>query len=127
VPVIGYQTNELPAFYSRISGLPIEIRVETAQEIATIIKAHDELGLPMGTLIANPIPSADEWPAPEAQSVIEQALRDAEAERISGKGVTPYLLRRVSELSGERSKKANIALLLNNARLAAQIAQALKG
>jgi pseudouridine-5'-phosphate glycosidase len=127
VPVIGYQTNELPAFYSRTSGLPIEIRVETAQEIATIIKAHDELGLPMGTLIANPIPSADEWPAPEAQSVIEQALRDAEAERISGKGVTPYLLRRVSELSGERSKKANIALLLNNARLAAQIAQALKG
>ena len=126
VPVIGYQTDELPAFYSRTSGLPLELRVETPAEIAAIIKTHDELGLPMGTLIVNPVPSADEWPAPEAQSVIERALHDAEAQRISGKAVTPYLLQRVSELSGERSKKANIALLLNNARLAAQIAQALK-
>lgn len=125
VPVIGYQTNEFPAFYSRSSGLPLELRVETASEIAAILKAHDQMGLTMGTLITNPVPAADEWPAVEAQSVIEQALHDAEADRISGKAVTPYLLQRVSDLSGERSKKANIALLLNNARLAAQIALAL--
>ncbi|MBE7552769.1 MAG: pseudouridine-5'-phosphate glycosidase [Anaerolineales bacterium] len=125
VPVIGYQTNEFPAFYSRSSGLPLELRVETASEIAAILKAHDQMGLTMGTLITNPVPSADEWPAVEAQSVIEQALRDAETDRISGKAVTPYLLQRVSDLSGERSKKANIALLLNNARLGAQIALAL--
>ncbi|MCL4299359.1 MAG: pseudouridine-5'-phosphate glycosidase [Anaerolineae bacterium] len=125
VLVIGYQTNEFPAFYSRSSGLPLELRVETVSEIAAILKAHDQMGLTMGTLITNPVPSADEWPAVEAQNVIEQALRDAETDRISGKAVTPYLLQRVSDLSGERSKKANIALLLNNARLAAQIALAL--
>jgi pseudouridine-5'-phosphate glycosidase len=125
VPVIGYQTNEFPAFYSRSSGLPLELRVETAPEIAAILKAHDRMGLTMGTLITNPVPVADEWPAVEAQSIIEQALRDAETDHINGKAVTPYLLQRVSDLSGERSKKANIALLLNNARLAAQIALAL--
>lgn len=126
VPVIGYQTSEFPAFYSRSSGLPLEIRVETPQEIAAIIKAHDQLGLNAGTLIAQPIPVEAEWPAAEAQGVIEEALRDAAAYHITGKAVTPYLLQRVSDLSGERSKTANIALLLNNARLGAQIALALK-
>lgn len=126
VTVLGYQTNEFPAFYSRSSGLSLELRVETPAEIAAIIRAHDEMGLTMGTLITNPVPAVDEWPAAEAQSVIEQALRDAQTDRISGKAVTPYLLQRVSDLSGARSKKANIALLLNNARLAAQIALALR-
>lgn len=125
VPVIGYQTDEFPAFYSRSSGLPLEIRVETPQEIAAIIKVHDQLGLNAGTLIVQPIPVEAEWPAAEAQEVIEEALRDAAAHHITGKAVTPYLLQRVSDLSGERSKTANIALLLNNARLAAQIALAL--
>jgi pseudouridine-5'-phosphate glycosidase len=125
VPVIGYQTDEFPAFYSRSSGLPLELRVETPQEIATIIKAHDQMGLSAGTLITVPVPAEAEWPAAEAQGVIEQALRDAAARHITGKAVTPYLLQRVSDLSGARSKKANIALLLNNARLAAQIALAL--
>jgi pseudouridine-5'-phosphate glycosidase len=125
VPVIGYQTHEFPAFYSRSSGLYLELQVETPHEIAAIIKAHDQLGLSMGTLIAVPVPPADEWPAAEAQLIIDQALHDAEAERITGKAVTPYLLQRVSDLSGERSKKTNKALLLNNARLAAQIALAL--
>ncbi len=127
VPVIGYQTDEFPAFYSRSSGLPLELRVETPQEIAAIIKAHDQLGLNVGTLIAQPIPAEAEWPAAEAQEVIEEALRDAAARHITGKAVTPYLLQRVSDLSGARSKTANIALLLNNARLAAQIALALTG
>jgi len=125
VPVIGYQTGEFPAFYSRSSGLPLELRVETPQEIAAIIKAHDQLGLNAGTLIAQPIPAEAEWPAAEAQEVIEEALQDAAARHITGKAVTPYLLQRVSDLSGARSKTANIALLLNNARLAAQIALAL--
>lgn len=127
VPVIGYQTGEFPAFYSRSSGLPLELRVETPQEIAAIIKAHDQLGLNAGTLIAQPIPVEAEWPAAEAQEVIEEALQDAAARHITGKAVTPYLLQRVSDLSGARSKTANIALLLNNARLAAQIALALTG
>jgi pseudouridylate synthase len=125
VPVIGYQTDEFPAFYSRSSGLPVDLRAETPHEIAAIINARDQLGLSGGTLITVPVPAKDEWPAAEAQIIIDQALHDAEAKHITGKVVTPYLLQRVSDLSGERSKKANKALLLNNARLAAQIALAL--
>jgi len=125
VPVIGYQTDEFPAFYSRSSGLPVDLRVETPQEIAAIINVRDQLGLSVGTLITVQVPAEDEWPTAEAQLIIDQALRDAEAKRITGKVVTPYLLQRVSDLSGERSKKVNIALLLNNARLAAQVALAL--
>lgn len=125
VPVLGYQTNEFPAFYSRSSGLPVDLRVESPQEIADILAAREGLELDGGTLITTPVPTADEWPAAEARVVIDQALHDAEVDHISGKALTPYLLQRVSDLSGERSKKANIALLLNNARLAAQIAQAL--
>ncbi len=78
-----------------------------------------------GTLITVPVPAEAEWPAAEAQAIINQALTDAENEGITGKAVTPYLLQRVSDLSGECSKKANIALLLNNTRLAAKIALAL--
>jgi pseudouridine-5'-phosphate glycosidase len=122
VPVIGYQTDEFPAFYSRTSGLPVDLRVDNAQEIANIIRARRELDLNMGMLVTVPIPTDDEWPAAEAQIVIEQAIAGAELQGITGKAVTPYLLQQVSELSGERSKKANIALLLNNARLGAQIA-----
>jgi pseudouridine-5'-phosphate glycosidase len=125
VPVIGYQTNEFPAFYSRTSGLPVDLRVETPQEIANIIRARQVLELTMGLLVTVPIPAQDEWPAAEAQVVINQAIAGAIEQGITGKAVTPFLLQRVNELSGERSKKANIALLLNNARLAAQIAQAL--
>jgi pseudouridylate synthase len=124
-PIIGYQTNEFPAFYSRQSGLPVDLQVNTPDEVAAIIHAREALRLKMGMLVAVPIPAADEWPAAEAQAVIATALAQAEREGITGKAVTPYLLRRVSELSGERSKKANIALLLNNARVAAQIALAL--
>lgn len=125
VPVIGYQTNEFPAFYSRASGLPVDLRVETPQEIANIIRARQELDLNMGILVTVPIPSEDEWPAVEAQTVIDQAIASAEKQGITGKAVTPYLLQQVSNLSGECSKKANIALLLNNARLGAQLAIAL--
>jgi pseudouridine-5'-phosphate glycosidase len=125
VPVIGYQTDELPAFYSRSSGLPVDVRVDTPAEAAAIIDAAHRLNLSGGQLIAVPVPAADEWPREEAQGVINQAIADAQAADISGKAVTPYLLARVSELSGGRSKQANKALLVNNAAVAAQIAVAL--
>ncbi len=126
VPVIGYQTDELPAFYSRQSGLPVDLRVDSPQEVAGIIQVREKMGLGGGTLITVPVPAEAEWPAAEAQAIINQALTDAENKGIAGKAVTPYLLQRVSDLSGERSKKANIALLLNNTRLAAKIALALE-
>lgn len=125
VPILGYQTQELPAFYSRRSGLPVDVRVDTPEEVADVIRVRDNLGLNGGILLAVPIPAEAEWPAAEAQAVINQALADAASNRITGKALTPYLLQRVSDLSGERSKKANAALLLNNARLAAQVALAL--
>jgi pseudouridine-5'-phosphate glycosidase len=125
VPVIGYHTAEFPAFYSRQSGLPVDLQVDSPKEVADIILAREALRLNMGLLVTVPIPVEEEWPATEAQAVINQALANAESEGITGKAVTPYLLRRIRELSGDRSEKANISLLLNNARVAAQIARAL--
>ncbi|MBN1993987.1 MAG: pseudouridine-5'-phosphate glycosidase [Anaerolineae bacterium] len=125
VPVIGYQTDEFPAFYSRQSGLPVDVRVDTPAEVADLIHARDVLDLKMGLLITVPIPLEHEWPAAEAQQIINQALAGAKSQGITGKTLTPYLLQRINELSGNRSQKANLALLLNNARVAAQIAQAL--
>ncbi len=125
VPVIGYQTDEMPAFYSRSSGLPVDLRIDSPQEMADIIRARDEMGLDGGILVTVPVPAETEWHTSEAQIIIDQALAHAQAEGITGKAVTPYLLQRVSDLSDGRSKKANIALLLNNARVAAQIALAL--
>jgi pseudouridine-5'-phosphate glycosidase len=93
--------------------------------VVNIMRAREILGLQMGLLVTVPVPKEEEWPATEARGVINQALADAEAERITGKAITPYLLDRVNTLSGARSKKANIALLLNNARVGAQIACAL--
>ena len=125
VPVIGYQTDELPAFYSRQSGLKLDMRVDTPQEMARLIKVHEEMEIESGLLVTVPVPAQDEWPAAEAQQVIDRAIADAAVNGVMGKAVTPYLLERVSDLSGQQSKKANIALLLNNAQVAAQIAQAL--
>jgi len=105
VPVIGYQTDDFPAFYSRRSGLFVDLRVDTPQEVANIIRAQHALNLQTGILVTVPVPAADEWPSEEAQLIIDQALADAEAEHITGKAVTPYLLNRVSTLSDGRSKK----------------------
>jgi pseudouridine-5'-phosphate glycosidase len=127
VPVIGYQTDELPAFYSRRSGLPVDLRIDTPEEAAAIIRAREELELSGGPLITVPVPAAAEWPAEEAQAVISQALAAAERQGITGKAVTPFLLQQVNQLSAGRSKRANMALLLNNAGVAAQIAGALAG
>jgi pseudouridine-5'-phosphate glycosidase len=127
VPVLGYQTDELPAFYSRRSGLPVDVRVDSPAEAAAIITAARQMKLRGGQLIAVPVPAAAEWPREVAQDIINQAIADAHTAGITGKAVTPYLLGRVSDLSGGLSKKANIALLLNNARVGAQIALALAG
>ncbi|HMP88564.1 MAG TPA: pseudouridine-5'-phosphate glycosidase [Kiritimatiellia bacterium] len=125
VTVIGYQTDEFPIFYSRESGLPVDVRCDDPDEVAAIIKARDTAGLPSAILVVNPVPAADAMPAVEAEFAIKQALSEAESAGVSGKNVTPFLLAKVSELTGERSKSANLALLRNNVRLGAEIAKAL--
>ncbi len=125
VPVVGFQCSNLPAFYTRDSGLPLDIRCDTCEEVAAILRARDALGFRTGTLVATPVPAAHELPAAVAETAIAQALREAEAKGVRGKEVTPFLLARVSELTHAESRTANVALLENNARVAARIAQAL--
>ncbi|MDO5614284.1 MAG: pseudouridine-5'-phosphate glycosidase [Paracoccus sp. (in: a-proteobacteria)] len=122
VPVIAYGQDDLPAFWSRQSGLPAPLRLDSAAEIAAAADMRAALGLPGGQLVTNPIPLADEIPLAEITPVVEQALADAEAQGITAKAVTPFLLQRIFELTGGRSLESNIALVLNNARLAAEIA-----
>ncbi len=124
VPVVGYGTDEFPAFYSRSSGLPTDHRCDTPTEVARIMLARDELKLDAGLLVAVPVPEEEALPREEIETAIEQALTEADAQGIRGKEVTPFLLARVSELSGEASQKTNIALLKQNAHVAAQIAVA---
>lgn len=126
VPVVGYGTDEFPAFYSRRSGLPVDVRVDTPEQAAAIIAAKRRLGLPGGVLICAPIPAAYELPAAEANAAIEQALVEAAERGVRGKEITPFLLARIVELTGERSLHANLALLENNVRIGAQIAAALE-
>lgn len=125
VPVIGYGTDELPAFYSRQSGLRIDARADTPEEIAAIIRARRSLGLAGGELITVPVPIEDELPRAEAEAAIAQATRLADEANLSGPLVTPFILAKIAEITHGRSKQANIALLLNNARVAARIALAL--
>jgi pseudouridine-5'-phosphate glycosidase len=124
VPVIGYQCDEFPAFYSRSSGLRIPARAESPEEIAAILAARWRLANVGGALIANPIPSADEIPAEKIEAHIAAALRDAKAQGIAGKDVTPFLLARIRDLTQGESQRANVALALNNAQLGARIARA---
>lgn len=125
VPVVGYQCANFPAFYTRDSGLPLDVRCDTFAEVAAILRARETLGFQTGTLIATPVPAEHELPAEVAEKAIAQALQEAEERGIRGKYVTPFLLARVSELTHEESRAANVALLQNNARVAAQIAGAL--
>ena len=127
VPVIGVGTDQLPAFYSRNSGLKAPMRLDSAGEIAAFLLAQTRLGIKSGALIANPIAVADEIPAREINVFIEQALQECAAQKIGAKGVTPFLLARIGQLTQGRSLKANIALVKNNARLGAEIAVALAG
>ena len=125
VPVIGYGTDTLPAFYSQSSGLPIDQRVDTPEQAAAIAAARDRLGLQHGTLITVPVPAEYELPLDEAENAIEEATRQADRAGVHGKAVTPFVLGKVLELTGGRSKRANIAALVNNARVGARIAVAL--
>jgi pseudouridine-5'-phosphate glycosidase len=123
--VIGYGIDEFPAFYSRSSRLAVDVRCDTPGEVAAIVRARDALRLPGGILVTVPVPTENELPANEAEEAIARALAEAETQSITGKAVTPFLLARVSELTGEASLQANVALLLNNARVATAIAAAL--
>ncbi len=126
VTVVGWQSDEFPAFYSRTSGLAVDVRCENGAEVAAIWQAKQQLGLAGGLLVTVPVPSADEIPAEEIEPLIAQAVAEAHARRLrSAAEVTPYLLPRLVTLSGERSLHANLALLKNNAVVAAQIAVAL--
>jgi pseudouridine-5'-phosphate glycosidase len=121
VPVVGYQTHSLPAFFTRESGFPVDYRIDTSVEIANVLHAKWSMGLKGGMVIANPIPEAFAIPRARIDQAIEQALRDAQVLKVGGKESTPFLLARVSELTGGDSLAANIQLVLNNARLAAAI------
>lgn len=122
VPVIGYRTNEFPAFYSRESGLGVSTRLDSAREIAEFAKAHWNLGMRSGILVVNPIPETDAIPRSVMEPIIARASAEAVKQGVHGQKLTPFLLSLINELTGGKSLKANLALLLNNARLAAEIA-----
>lgn len=126
VPVAGYGTDEFPAFYSRDSGLDVSVKLETPQEIVEFAKAHWSTGQQSAVLVTNPVPSADAIPKAVMDPHIEKAIEEARGKKIHGKELTPFLLQRINELTKGKSMQANLSLLLNNARLAAQIASALR-
>ena len=124
VPVLGYQTEELPAFYTRTSGLKVDYRVDSPETLAKVLKTQHDLGLHGGILVTNPIPEAYSMDAQAINAVIDQAIAEAEAKGIHGKETTPFLLAKVKEITGGDSLEANIQLVFNNAKLAAQTAAA---
>jgi len=123
VTVVGYQCDELPAFYSRASGLPIDARVESPADVANIFRTQRALGIESALLVVVPVPARFEVPAEELQVVLTTALEDAEWKGITGPALTPFLLSQMAERSGGATLQANIALLENNARVAAEIAR----
>ena len=125
VPVIGYRTKTLPAFYTYESDFSVDYRMDTPKEIADAINAQRKIGYPGGMLITDPIPEEYAMPKAVIDAAIEQALKEATEKGIKGKATTPFLLARVCELTGGESLKSNIKLVLNNVALAAQIAAAL--
>jgi pseudouridine-5'-phosphate glycosidase len=126
VPVIGLNTETLPAFYSRSSGLPIDTCVETPEQAAQIIAAAHRLEMSHGILITVPVPKDDELPSEIAETAIQQATNEAATQGIHGKALTPFVLKRVAEITEGESRRANVALLVNNARTAGHIAAALQ-
>lgn len=125
VPVVGYQTDAFPAFFSRDSGLKVSVKLETPDEILKLAQAHWNMGMRSAILVAQPIPKGDDIEKSDADKWDEQAQKDAAAKKIHGQELTPYLLQRINELSSGRSLRANLSLLLNNARLGAQIAKSM--
>jgi pseudouridine-5'-phosphate glycosidase len=122
IPVVGYQTDEFPAFYSRSSGMRTSYRVDSLAELVDLSHAHWGLGLKSALLVVNPPPEAIALSFESVEVAIQRALREAQAQNVRGQQVTPFLLSRVSELTGRASLEANLGLLRNNARLAAMIA-----
>jgi pseudouridine-5'-phosphate glycosidase len=122
VPVLGYRTDRLPAFYVRDSGLAVDARLDTPEEIACVMRSQWTLGLRAGLVVANPIPETHALPRERIEDATEQALRDARREGIDGKALTPYLLARINASTGGDSLRSNAELVRNNARLAARIA-----
>ena len=122
VPVLGYGTGELPAFYTRHSGLKVDYRLDTPAELAAAYRAQRDMGLKTGMLVTNPIPEEYSMPADVINQAIDQALEEAKAQGIHGKETTPFLLAKVKELTGGDSLDSNIQLVFNNARLAAAVA-----
>lgn len=122
VPVVGYQTDYLPAFYTRTSEYKLNSRVESAKEVANMIHASEELGLKAGILVTNPIPKEYEIPHEQIETIIQQAVQEADEKGIHGKDSTPFLLGKIVELTGGASLDTNIQLVYNNAKLGAQIA-----
>ena len=125
VPVIGYGTEELPAFYTRKSGFGVDYRVDSSEELAAMFAAQRDLGFKGGMLVTNPIPEEYAMPKDVIDAAIEQALRECKEQGVHGKETTPFLLARVVELTGGDSLESNIQLVLNNARVAARTAAAL--
>jgi pseudouridine-5'-phosphate glycosidase len=125
VPVIGYQTDEFPAFYSRSSGLRVSSRVDSPEEIAAIAKAHWAMGSDSAVLVVNPLPEKSALPREFVENAIQHALDEAESRGVRGQAVTPFLLERVSALTEGASLQANLDLLRNNARLGALVANAM--
>jgi len=126
VPILGYETDEFPAFYSRRSGLPVDARVDTPEKAARIIRTKWELGLEGGVLVAAPVPQEAELPREIAEESIGRALAAAQEQGITGKALTPFLLSQIAQSTEGASVEANITFLKNNAAVAAQIAGALK-
>ena len=124
VPVIGYGTNELPAFYTRQSGFGVDYRIDIPEELAAAFKASQDLGLKGGMLVTNPIPEEYAMPPETINAAIDQAIAECNAKGIHGKATTPFLLARVAELTGGDSLASNIRLVYNNAKIAAQTAVA---
>lgn len=125
ITVLGWQCDEMPGFYTRLSGLAIDERVETAGEVAAVASARDELGLSNAILVTVPVPADLEIDRAEFEAILADALRLADDRGVSGKAITPFLLAQMSERSDGRTLDANIALLENNAAIAAQVAREL--
>ena len=125
ITVVGYGCDEMPAFYSRVSGLPVDVQCDSPKEIVQIFKTQRELGLRSALLVTVPVPSEAEVPSELLSQTLDRSLDEARKENITGPNLTPFLLARMAELSQGATLRANIALLKNNARVAAQIARAL--
>ncbi len=123
VPVVGFQTDEFPAFYSRKSGLPVSVQLDTAEEVVAFARSHWDIGMKSAVLVCQPLPASEEVPQDRMAGAIRQARKEARSQKIRGGALTPFLLQRLVDLTGGASLRANLALLHNNARLAAQIAR----